>query len=52
MLTIITKYYIIILEEECRMGSKVQNIILGVLAVGLIGLTVAYALLTQQLKIE
>ena len=34
------------------MGSKVQNIILGVLAVGLIGLTVAYALLTQQLKIE
>ena len=32
------------------MGSKVQNIILGVLAVGLIGLTVAYALLTQQLK--
>lgn len=34
------------------MGSKVQNIILGVLAVGLIGLTVAYALLTQQLRIE
>lgn len=34
------------------MGSKVQNIILGVLSVGLIGLTVAYALLTQQLKIE
>lgn len=34
------------------MGSKVQNIVLGVLAVGLLGLTVAYARLTQQLDIN
>lgn len=29
------------------MNNKVQNILLGVLAVGLIGITVAYAALTQ-----
>lgn len=34
------------------MNNKVQNVLLGVLAVGLIGITVAYAALTQQLKIE
>lgn len=34
------------------MSNKVQNVLLGVLAVGLIGITVAYAALTQQLKIE
>lgn len=34
------------------MNNKVQNVLLGVLAIGLIGITVAYAALTQQLKIE
>ena len=34
------------------MNNKVQNILLGVLAVGLIGITVAYATLSQQLKIN
>ena len=34
------------------MNNKVQNILLGVLAVGLIGITVAYAALTQQLTIN
>ena len=34
------------------MNNKVQNIVLGVLAVALIGITVAYATLTQQLKIN
>lgn len=34
------------------MNSKVQNVLLGVLAVGLIGITVAYAALTQQLTIN
>lgn len=34
------------------MNSKVQNILLGVLAVGLIGITVAYATLSQQLTIN
>ena len=34
------------------MNNKVQNVLLGVLALGLIGITVAYAALTQQLKIE
>ena len=34
------------------MNNKVQNVLLGVLAVGLVGITVAYAALTQQLKIE
>lgn len=34
------------------MNNKVQNVLLGVLAVGLIGITIAYAALTQQLKIE
>ena len=34
------------------MNSKVQNIVLGVLAVGLIGLTVAYASLSQNLTIN
>lgn len=34
------------------MNNKTQNILLGVLAVGLIGITVAYAALTQQLKIN
>lgn len=33
------------------MNNKVQNILLGVLAVGLIGLTVAYAALSQTLNI-
>lgn len=32
------------------MNNKVQNIVLGVLAVALIGITVAYATLTQHLK--
>ena len=34
------------------MNNKVQNILLGVLAVGLIGITVAYATLSQQLTIN
>lgn len=34
------------------MNNKVQNIVLGVLAVGLIGITVAYASLSQQLTIN
>ena len=34
------------------MNNKVQNVLLGVLAVGLIGITVAYAALTQQLTIN
>ena len=37
------------------MGSKenrVRNVVLGVLAVSLIGLTVAYAQLTQRLNIN
>lgn len=34
------------------MNNKVQNVLLGVLAVGLVGITVAYAALTQQLRIE
>ncbi len=34
------------------MNNKVQNVLLGVLAVGLIGITVAYAVLTQQLTIN
>lgn len=34
------------------MGSKVQNIVLGVLALSLIGLTVVYAQLTQRLEIN
>lgn len=33
------------------MNNKVQNILLAVLAIGLIGLTVAYAALSQTLKI-
>ena len=34
------------------MNNKIQNIVLGVLAVGLIGLTVAYASLSQNLTIN
>lgn len=34
------------------MGNKVQNVLLGVLAVGLIGITVAYAALSQKLDIQ
>ena len=34
------------------MNNKIQNIMLGVLAVGLIGLTVAYASLSQNLTIN
>lgn len=34
------------------MGNKVQNVLLGVLAVGLIGITVAYAALSQRLDIQ
>ena len=43
---------IIIKEGEINMNNKVQNIVLGVLAVGLIGITVAYASLSQQLTIN
>lgn len=34
------------------MGNKVQNVLLGVLAVGLIGITIAYAALSQKLDIK
>lgn len=34
------------------MNNKIQNIVLGVLAVGLIGITVAYASLSQNLTIN
>ena len=34
------------------MNNKVQNILLGVLAVGLVGITVAYASLSQNLSIN
>ena len=34
------------------MNNKVQNIVLGILAVGLIGITVAYASLSQNLNIN
>ena len=34
------------------MNNKIQNIVLGILAVGLIGLTVAYATLSQNLTIN
>ena len=43
---------IIIKEGEINMNNKVQNIVLGVLAVGLIGITVAYASLSQQWTIN
>ena len=34
------------------MNNKIQNIVLGVLAVGLIGITIAYASLSQNLTIN
>ena len=34
------------------MNNKIQNIVLGVLAVGLIGITIAYASLSQNLTIK
>ena len=42
---------IIIKEGEINMNNKVQNIVLGVLAVGLIGITVAYASLPSTGKL-